>query len=298
MHSVPFPRIHLLVPTFAALLFALLITGCASAPVPGKSSGPQASSPSGQGDRSASAGQSGQPSPDQSSSDRMVIRTVSMSLVVADVDAVLANITKVVADVQGYVVSSESTESNGNRVGRATLRVPSARLDKTVDLIKGLAQQVPRVTTNAKDVTEEYVDQDARLRNLRASEAQYLEIMKSAQTIEQTLAVQKSLTEVRDQIERTQGRLQYLQRSVEMATISIEITTSAATQPIGTSGYNLLGNVRQAAQALVDVLLFILTLAIWLLVLSPVWLPTYLLFRRWRRNRAKPRSAPPTAPAG
>ncbi|MDA8188150.1 MAG: DUF4349 domain-containing protein [Dehalococcoidales bacterium] len=228
----------------------------------------------------------------------MVIRTVSMSLVVADVDAVLANITKVVADVQGYVVSSESTESNGNRVGRATLRVPSARLDKTVDLIKGLAQQVPRVTTNAKDVTEEYVDQDARLRNLRASEAQYLEIMKSAQTIEQTLAVQKSLTEVRDQIERTQGRLQYLQRSVEMATISIEITTSAATQPIGTSGYNLLGNVRQAAQALVDVLLFILTLAIWLLVLSPVWLPTYLLFRRWRRNRAKPRSAPPTAPAG
>ncbi|MHB0870231.1 MAG: DUF4349 domain-containing protein, partial [Chloroflexota bacterium] len=89
------------------------------------------------------------------------------------------------------------------------------------ELQEGMAIKVNRETTGSQDVTEEYVDQEARLRALKATEEQYLELMRGTRTTEDIIRVQQSLGQVREQIERTQGRMLYLQRNTVMALISL-----------------------------------------------------------------------------
>ena len=281
-------------PRFTLLaLLALVLASCAQAPAPSSIPVTQAVPP-----RPAAPpapGQAGQSSPEQASVERMIVRNIALTLVVADVDAVLAEISMMATELGGFVVAADSSESEGRRAGRASFRVPSVRLDEAVSRIKGLAVEVRRETNAAKDVTEEYVDQDARLRNLRATESQYLQVLNSAKTVEEIMTVRKALSEVRDQIERTEGRLQFLRNQTEMATVSVELITSPAAEPLQWGDWNVGATVRQAVQGLVGVVRFLVTLAIWVVALAPLWVPAVLLVRWWRRRRGRRRAAPPDA---
>jgi len=84
---------------------------------------------------------------------------------------------------------------------------------------------------DAKDVTEEFTDLEAQVRNLEAVEAQYQGFMKRANTIDEVLKVQQKLTEVRGQIERLKGRMAYLERQSDMATITATLLPEAAEKP-------------------------------------------------------------------
>jgi hypothetical protein len=225
--------------------------------------------------------------------DRMVIYTASLRLVVPDVDRLLTDVSQLAREMGGHVVSSESQEWNGDRTGRASIRVPAERLDETLDRIKGMAARVDRSAISAKDVTEEFVDQEARLRTLRATEEQYLQLLTSARTVEDTLRVQQSLFDVREQIERSQGRIQYLRQSSETALISMEVSTAAGARPIDPVGWDAQATLVGALQGLVAVAFMLASLAIWVIVFIPVWVPALLFVRWWRGRR---RSAPPVSP--
>ncbi len=229
--------------------------------------------------------------------DRMVIRSATMQLVVTNVDEVLSQVVSLSREMQGYMVSTDSQEQNGDRVGRASLRVPADRMEDALKRIREMATRVSRESSTAQDVTEEYVDQDARLRALQASEQQYLELMRKATTTEDIIRVQQSLTQVRTQIEQAQGRMQYLQRNSAMASISLELYTAGSAKPLdggGWSGQDVLGD---ALKALIWTGKALASLAIWVVVFAPIWLPITLLVRWQRRRRGVKRATPPPAPA-
>ncbi|HEX2924181.1 MAG TPA: DUF4349 domain-containing protein, partial [Chloroflexota bacterium] len=248
---------------------------------------PKASAPSASGQspqESASSADGGE---------RMVIRSVSLKLIVTDVDDVLSRVGLLAKDAGGYVVSSSSQDRNGDRVGQATLRVPSNRLDESVKQIKGMATRVGSETSSAKDVTEEFVDQDARLKTLKATESQYLLLMQNANSIDDVVKVQQVLQQTRQEIEQTQGRMQYLQRSTEMAFVSLDLSTTAAAKPLSEGGWSVQDVANEAVRALLSMGEVLVTLAIWIGVFSPLWVPTWLLIRWWRRRRAGRRAARP-----
>lgn len=182
---------------------------------------------------------------------RMIVRTGNMTLVVSDIITALDRITKLTEDSNGYVVSSNQWKDGGRLVGTITIRVPSGEFDNAMSTLRQMADEVTSENTSAQDVTEEYVDLSAKLKNLVATETQLLEIMKEATNIADILAVQNQLTSTRDEIERTKGRMQYLEQTSATSLITVSLTQSKLDVKLtAISGRTVIGgeNVRFIAE--------------------------------------------------
>ncbi len=160
------------------------------------------------------------------SADRLIIRTGRMVLVVEDVAAAIEQITAIAATYNGYVVVSNSWQNRDRMMGNIAIRVEVAYFEPAMSDLANLAVEVRSESTSGEDVTEEYVDLEAKLRNLEASEAQLLELMKQAGDVSEILEVQRELVKTRDEIERTQGRMQYLEQSAAMSYIAVDLEQS------------------------------------------------------------------------
>jgi len=158
--------------------------------------------------------------------DRMIIRTANMQLVVDDVRDTIDKITQLAQDRKGYVVNSSSWKEGERVVGQITVRVPSADFDYAMSILRSLAVEVNSEATSSQDVTEEYVDLEATLRNLEATEAQLLKLFDKAEKVEDILGIQRELSRVQQDIERTKGRMQYLERTSTMSLIQVLLEQS------------------------------------------------------------------------
>jgi hypothetical protein len=157
---------------------------------------------------------------------RKIVRNGSLELLVNNVGQSIDKIGSVVNGVGGFV--EKSTQSNsGSRSASVTVRVPAARLDSVIAQVKALAISVDRESVEARDVTREYIDLDARLRNAQAEEAQYLQILKRATTIKDTLDVTEKLSDVRGQIEQMQGEMKLLTSQIDMSTLEVSLRAEA-----------------------------------------------------------------------
>jgi CheY-like chemotaxis protein len=168
--------------------------------------------------------------------ERMVISSAYLTLVVDDVPASIARISALAASYGGYVVSSNVGEQQNRLYADISFRVDSARFNEALQALRDLATDVRSESTSGEDVTEEYVDLDARLRNLQASEAQLLDLMKQAGTVEEILKVQQELVNTREEIEQIKGRMQYLQESSALAFISVSLEQSKLSVEFTASG--------------------------------------------------------------
>ena len=117
--------------------------------------------------------------------------------------------------------------------GYITIRVPAAQFDQAMRAVKAIALDVERESVTAQDVTEQFVDIEARLKNLRAEEVQYQEIMDRASTVEETLNVASRLYDVRGRIESTDAQLKYLSQQVEMSTITAALSVESNVEVLG-----------------------------------------------------------------
>ena len=157
---------------------------------------------------------------------RKIIRNGSLELLVNDVGQSIAKIGSLVTALSGFVEKSTQTNSGGHSAS-ITVRVPSARLDQAITQVKGLATTVDRESVEVRDVTREYIDLDARLRNAQAEETQYLQILKRATTIKDTLEVTEKLSDVRSRIEQMQGEMKFLTSQIDMSTLEISLRSEA-----------------------------------------------------------------------
>jgi hypothetical protein len=161
---------------------------------------------------------------DQPLDDRMIVRTADMSLVVNDVATALDQIAGLAEDLGGYVVSSRRWQEDEDRLGGSiSIRVPAGDFGGAMEALRNLAVEVTNEDTTARDVTEEYVDLSAALKNLEATEQQYLRLMEKAEKVEDILAVQRELSRTRGEIERTKGRIQYLERTSATSLITVRL---------------------------------------------------------------------------
>ena len=161
--------------------------------------------------------------------ERMVIKSAYLALVVEDVSASLVQITNLAAGFGGFVINSDIREDQNRFFGNISFRVDSARFNEALQALRDLAADVRSESTSGQDVTEEYVDLGAKLRNLEASEAQLLELMKKAGKVDEILEVQRELVNTRGEIEQTKGRMQYLEQSSSLAYINASLEQSRLT---------------------------------------------------------------------
>jgi len=153
----------------------------------------------------------------------MIVRTGQIRLVVNDVPIAIDRITKLAEDFDGYVVSSEKWKEGERLVGRITIRVVAEHFHDAIQALREMAVDVLSEETWSQDITEEYIDLSAKLKNLEATEKEYLRLMTKAEKVEDMLGVQRELSETRGEIEQTKGRMQYLERTSSTSLIEVRL---------------------------------------------------------------------------
>lgn len=144
-------------------------------------------------------------------------------MVVNEISVAIDGITQIAVKYGGYVVNSQKWKDGERNVGNVSFRVKAENYDQAIVDLRGLAKSVTSESTSSQDVTEEYVDLDSRVKNLEATETQLLKIMESATRTEDILSIQRELTNVRGDIERARGRMQYLQRTTSTSLINVQL---------------------------------------------------------------------------
>ena len=229
--------------------------------------------------------------------ERMIIWTGDVSLIVKDAEDSLEKVEAIAKDLGGYVVNSSSWYQDDQLRARLTIRVPSGEFDAAMARLKDLAIKVENRNVSTQDVTEEYTDLNARLRNLEATETELFELLTEVRErtgkAEDVLAVHRELSYIREQIEQIKGRMQYLEKMTAMATINVELIPDVLARPIVVAGWRPSGTVANAFDALVKTFQRIVDAAIWLTIavlpiLVVIAIPFFILvliWRRWKRSR-------------
>jgi len=230
----------------------------------------------------------------KASEERMIVRTAQLSLVVKDAEASLVQIKSMVKELDGYVVDTRMWRQEDQLRGTVTVRVPSESLDDALAQFKALAVKVESESGSSQDVTEQYSDLGAQLRNLEATEKELLELLKTVREktgkAEDILAVHRELTSIRGQIEQLKGRMQYLERTSAMAAVTIELIPDVLARPITGGSWRPSATVASALRALLQTLRFLVNAAIWIaLYVLPVavivMIPFAIAWLVWRRRR-------------
>ena len=231
--------------------------------------------------------------------DRKVIQTANLRITVKDSAKVLDFVQSLAAQMGGYIVTSTSWRENEQLRAQVTLRVPADQLPSALKQIRAQAVKVDNESVTGEDVTQEYTDTESRLRNLKATETELLELLavvrEKTGKAEDIMAIYRELTQIRDQIETLQGRKQYLDTMTAMATITVDIWPEPL-QPIVQPGWKPLQTLREAfrtltqtGQSLVDALIWLVIYVapILAIIAAPIILIVWAI-RRSRKKRATP----------
>jgi hypothetical protein len=161
-----------------------------------------------------------------------VIKTARLRLEVQEssLSATFAEVERL-AGRHGGFVSDSFTRSDPARSGELTIRVPAAVFESVVAELKSLGR-VEAQRISGVDVTSDFVDLTARLRNWEAQERVLVRLMAEANTINESLQVQRELQGVRVEIERIQGQLRVLRDQTELASISLSIHEPGVVEPL------------------------------------------------------------------
>ncbi len=223
--------------------------------------------------------------------DRRVIKNAEMHLESRDPDLTQKMIVAIAESSDGFVLSTDQSMSDITQNVRdsvsITIRIPADRFGTSIDAIRQSADRFLVESIKGEDVTEEFVDIQARLRAKKALEEQFMQIMKQSETVEDALLVQSRLADVRTEIEKIEGRLRFLQNQTSYSTIKvfIQTPTSLAAQSVGF--FSKLGeSAARGADAAGNFTLGLVTFAIGSLPLILfLGVPTFLIARSfWPRN--------------
>jgi hypothetical protein len=272
------------------LLSILALVGCASGGAAqlstvGQSVGAGARQGSDGGAASAAPSAANAPGDEQGSPDQVgqlvddakIVRTGTMELEVADVTVALTAARDGIRAMAGYIGASQTQASGDSPVATITYRIPVARWEDALDLLRGLTGSGGKVVaenTNAVEVTGAVVDLEARIKNLRASEAALQGISSRATRISDVLEVENQLTNVRGQIEQLSAQLKQLDDQASYATLTATFTTPVVAVQAAAERWEPARVVDEATASLVDILQSLTTAGIWFAI---VWLPMLLL---------------------
>ena len=156
--------------------------------------------------------------------ERQIIRTGTLSVVVTELAAAVTQVQDIVDGIPGaFVAASNIQQDDPRRVSTITVRVPVETFDATLASLRNVGAEVIDEDIRSQDVTAQYTDLTARLRNATAAEQQLLDILTRAVSVQDTIDVQRELTQVRERIEVLQGQLNLLTNQTSLATIVLRL---------------------------------------------------------------------------
>ncbi|MBI3458271.1 MAG: DUF4349 domain-containing protein [Candidatus Rokubacteria bacterium] len=225
---------------------------------------------------------------------RRILRRATLTVELADVDRGIARLTNLVEATGGYVAETQTwSDDAGTLRATVTAYVPPAEFGRTLRDLDGLGRATSR-QISGQDVSEEFVDLEARVRNLERHEGQLLAFMGKAQKLVDLLSIEQELARVRGEIERLSGRIRFLSARTEMAAVQVSLTRTVA--PVVDSALaRAWERVRQAfVEGWFGAFHLAVGLAAFAAQMSPLGLLALAAWGLYRRSRRQPVAAPPT----
>lgn len=181
-----------------------------------------------------------------------VVRYGNLSLEVTSADDALARITSIVESAGGYISSSSRSGEGENLYLSATLRVPAAEFSAVMASLRNEGELLYE-DIGSYEVTMQVLDLEARLENLRASEAAFLKLLDRAQTVADVVAVQSELSRIQGDIESFEAQLSGLKDQVEMASINVSLSLPASPVDVASGDFDLGYEISSALANLINV---------------------------------------------
>lgn len=162
-----------------------------------------------------------QPLPETQFTERKVVREGDIYFECKDINETNTFLKSEVNSAKGFI-SNESSNSHGERTEkRLTIRIPTDQLDPLLEKIQSHAVRIENTNIRSEDVTEQFIDVGARLKTKKELEIRYTELLKQARNVEEILALERELANVRGEIESMQGRLNFLSDRVALSTLNV-----------------------------------------------------------------------------
>ena len=199
--------------------------------------------------------------------ERRIVKDGELEIQVADVAQAVTFVRSLAVDLGGYVGDSQASEAGGGAT--LTLRIPADRFDDALEQLRSMDGEVVNETTSEEDVTTAIVDLEARIENLRSSEATYRELLDRATSIDDVLAVQRRLDDVRGEIEQLDAQRVALEGQADLSTLTVRLVPQPV--DIATGGWDPGRTVEYSFAALLALGQALVTLLIVVaLVLVPI----------------------------
>lgn len=218
-----------------------------------------------------------------------IVKTAQLSVQVpkGDFQGQFQQATSVAGTFHGYVESSSQSQGDKSRSGTLLIRVPSANFDATMRALGDLGN-IDSQSVSGQDVSSQFVDLEARLRTWEAQEAVFIRLMHKANSINQTLQIQRQLQDVQMQIEEIKGELHQLHDQTTLATIDVTIHEPGVV-PVKPQPVSARPSLSEAwSKALNGLLGVLYTVVVGLGYLVPVGAIVLLGVYLWRRVSVRP----------
>jgi Domain of unknown function (DUF4349) len=153
--------------------------------------------------------------------ERKLIRNGDLSFETSDVKKTKASIEKSCKELNAYISTENQNNYETELRYNQTIRVAADKFDLLIQKIEAEASEIKSKNINTQDVTEEFIDVEARLKTKKELEIRYREILKQAKTVQEILTIESQIASVRSEIESMEGRLKYLTSQVSYSTLNI-----------------------------------------------------------------------------
>lgn len=233
------------------------------------------------------------PVPQAFEADRALILTANVALRAKDAWTVSDQVQRIAFGFGGDVLSLTQSGAGENRSATLQVRVPQGRFNDAIRQIRDIGDiEVLSSNIEGKDVTEQFVDLQARLKAKQDEEQRYLALLARADKVDDILKIDSVLAQVRTQIEQLTGQVNSIKSRTTFSTITVQVSPIAP-QPVPTpdpKAYDPSKTAERAVAALASLLRLGLDAAIWGLVFG--WIPLMALGVAFYLGRARPRITP------
>ncbi|MBC7721089.1 MAG: DUF4349 domain-containing protein [Pedobacter sp.] len=212
--------------------------------------------------------------------DRKVINEGEIHFKSGNVELTRKSLFTNVKALNGYVSEDRVSNENDKLEYHITVRVPANNFDKLLQCVSKNAVEIESKNITALDVTEEFIDIEARLKTKKELENRYILLLSRANKVEEILSVEKELGILRGDIESTEGRLKYLNSKIEFSTLTIFFYDK------NDSSFNLISKVSDGLQNGWKIFLWIIVAIfnIWPFILIVIGIITII---KWKKRKNK-----------
>jgi len=224
--------------------------------------------------------------------DRMIIKSayLELEIEVGEFENTLFKLTRLAEQSGGFVSNTRSySNPEGNLTsGNIVIRIPEGKYNLAIDKIKEMGS-VRNISISGQDVTQEYVDLESRLKNMKAQEEILLELMKQSKNVADSIEVQKELSYVQGEIEVIKGRMNYLGNMVSFSSIEVYLYEPEAIAPTSNWGFieAVKNGIRMAVKVFNGIITFFIVISPVLILIAIILVIVWLALRARKKRRER-----------